>query len=166
MIETKILGANTVMFNKRVCVFSLSSSGPVHGRPGDYAWGPSGLDDIITQMLANLEDSGPPPAKEEKIAALPKIVATEEDIHLCELCCIVACVREQSECLLLLCYIVLCGGVYEIVELGNSVFFSILLGAECSVCKEQFTVGESLLKLPCTHLYHRDCVIPWLKLVS
>jgi hypothetical protein len=40
------------------------------------------------------------------------------------------------------------------------------LGDDCSVCKEQFTVGEELLKLPCTHLYHRDCVIPWLKLVS
>lgn len=95
------------------------NSGPVHSSPGDYAWGPSGLDDIITQMLANLEDSGPPPAKEEKIAEIPKIMATEEDIALCN---------------------------------------------DCSVCKEQFTVGEELLKLPCTHLYHRDCVIPWLKL--
>ncbi len=64
------------------------SSGPVHTNPGDYAWGPSGLDDIITQMLANLEDSGPPPAKEEKIAAIPKIVATEEDIALCKCVCV------------------------------------------------------------------------------
>lgn len=45
-------------------------------------------------------------------------------------------------------------------------FCSPTLGAECSVCKEQFTVGEELLKLPCSHLYHNDCVIPWLKLVG
>ena len=63
---------------------SVCSSGPVHSSPGDYAWGPSGLDDIITQMLANLEDSGPPPAKEEKIAEIPKISATAEDIALCK----------------------------------------------------------------------------------
>ena len=62
----------------------LRSSGPVHSSPGDYAWGPSGLDDIITQMLANLEDSGPPPAKEEKIKAIPKISVTAEDIVLCK----------------------------------------------------------------------------------
>ena len=70
------------------CLFASFSSGPVHGTPGDYAWGPSGLDDIITQMLANLEDSGPPPAKEEKIAELPKIVAAEEDLRTCEYMCI------------------------------------------------------------------------------
>ena len=62
----------------------MYSSGPVHGRSGDYAWGPSGLDDIITQMLANLEDSGPPPAKEEKIAELPKLIVTEEDLRQCK----------------------------------------------------------------------------------
>ena len=40
------------------------------------------------------------------------------------------------------------------------------LGALCSVCKEDFTPGEHLMKLPCKHLYHKDCVIPWLELVS
>jgi len=35
--------------------------------------------------------------------------------------------------------------------------------AECSVCKDRFTNGESVLKLPCLHLYHRACILPWLK---
>ena len=43
-------------------------------------------------MLANLEDSGPPPAKEEKIAAIPQISATAEDIALCKCACVSECV--------------------------------------------------------------------------
>ena len=56
----------------------------MHGRSGDYAWGPQGLDNIISQMLTNLEDNGPPPAEGEKIEALPTVSATEEAIKLCE----------------------------------------------------------------------------------
>ena len=84
------------MENERLLYLSLFfSSGPVHSSPGDYAWGPSGLDDIITQMLANLEDSGPPPAKEEKIAEIPKITATGEDIALCKCVCVCVCMHAR-----------------------------------------------------------------------
>jgi len=34
---------------------------------------------------------------------------------------------------------------------------------ECSVCKDQFEFHEKALRLPCGHLYHRDCILPWLK---
>lgn len=33
---------------------------------------------------------------------------------------------------------------------------------ECSICQEYFEVGNSVLKLPCRHLYHTDCVTNWL----
>lgn len=32
----------------------------------------------------------------------------------------------------------------------------------CSVCKDDYTLGEVVLQLPCAHLFHKDCVLPWL----
>ena len=56
----------------------------LHGTPGDYAWGPQGLDNIITQLLATFEDNGPPPADTKKVEELPFVQATEEDLKPCE----------------------------------------------------------------------------------
>ncbi|KAG0378150.1 hypothetical protein BGX24_004615 [Mortierella sp. AD032] len=34
---------------------------------------------------------------------------------------------------------------------------------ECSVCKDEFTKEDNLLQLPCKHMFHEDCIKPWLK---
>jgi len=34
---------------------------------------------------------------------------------------------------------------------------------ECSVCKDTFALNDNALQLPCSHLYHVDCIEPWLK---
>jgi hypothetical protein len=36
----------------------------------------------------------------------------------------------------------------------------------CSICTEDFTIGEEVRVLPCNHKYHPDCVDPWLLNVS
>jgi RNA polymerase subunit RPABC4/transcription elongation factor Spt4 len=33
----------------------------------------------------------------------------------------------------------------------------------CPICSEDFVVGTEETKLPCGHLYHRTCVMPWLE---
>eukprot|EP01004_Peranema_trichophorum_P006032 NODE_4872_length_1101_cov_42.695297_g4326_i0.p1 GENE.NODE_4872_length_1101_cov_42.695297_g4326_i0~~NODE_4872_length_1101_cov_42.695297_g4326_i0.p1 ORF type:complete len:235 (+),score=42.87 NODE_4872_length_1101_cov_42.695297_g4326_i0:106-810(+) len=31
----------------------------------------------------------------------------------------------------------------------------------CSVCKDEYELNESVLKMPCGHLFHKDCIMPW-----
>ncbi|CAI9109938.1 OLC1v1009880C1 [Oldenlandia corymbosa var. corymbosa] len=32
----------------------------------------------------------------------------------------------------------------------------------CAVCKDDIPVGLNVTKLPCSHHYHKDCILPWL----
>ncbi|BFZ01477.1 hypothetical protein BsWGS_04517 [Bradybaena similaris] len=61
----------------------------LHANPGDYAWGPGGLDTIISQLLNHLEGTGAPPAQKDKIDNLPRV--SIEQIHVdntlqCSIC--------------------------------------------------------------------------------
>jgi len=33
---------------------------------------------------------------------------------------------------------------------------------DCSVCKEEFNLNDIVRKIPCNHLFHEDCIVPWL----
>ncbi|XP_043441909.1 E3 ubiquitin-protein ligase RNF126 isoform X1 [Prionailurus bengalensis] len=96
----------------------LGPWGVLHSNPMDYAWGANGLDAIITQLLNQFENTGPPPADKEKIQALPTVPVTEEHV-------------------------------------GS--------GLECPVCKDDYGLGERVRQLPCSHLFHDGCIVPWLQ---
>lgn len=34
---------------------------------------------------------------------------------------------------------------------------------ECVICKEEMKQGRDVCKLPCTHLFHWMCILPWLR---
>ncbi|KAF5730390.1 hypothetical protein HS088_TW20G00763 [Tripterygium wilfordii] len=36
--------------------------------------------------------------------------------------------------------------------------------SQCAVCKDTFELGEEGKQIPCKHIYHKDCIIPWLEL--
>ncbi|XP_020903153.2 E3 ubiquitin-protein ligase RNF126-B isoform X2 [Exaiptasia diaphana] len=91
----------------------------LHGNPGDYVWGNNGLDSIITQLLNQLEGTGPPPAENDKIESLPTVKVTHHDVEA---------------------------------------------KVDCAVCQEPLTLDEEVKALPCRHLYHKDCIVPWLQM--
>lgn len=33
----------------------------------------------------------------------------------------------------------------------------------CPVCKEELKLRQNILKMPCKHLFHKQCLMPWLK---
>ncbi|KAK3930635.1 E3 ubiquitin-protein ligase RNF126 [Frankliniella fusca] len=50
------------------------------GNPGDYAWGREGFDAIVTQLLNQIESTGPPPLTKEKISEIPVVTITQEQV--------------------------------------------------------------------------------------
>ncbi|XP_035491016.2 E3 ubiquitin-protein ligase RNF126-like isoform X3 [Scophthalmus maximus] len=36
-------------------------------------------------------------------------------------------------------------------------------GLECPVCKDDYSVEERVRQLPCNHLFHNECIVPWLE---
>jgi hypothetical protein len=50
------------------------------GNPGDYAWGREGLDAIVTQLLNQMDGTGPPPLAKDKIKEIPIVVITQDQV--------------------------------------------------------------------------------------
>ncbi|KAG8053792.1 hypothetical protein GUJ93_ZPchr0001g29551 [Zizania palustris] len=38
--------------------------------------------------------------------------------------------------------------------------------SHCAVCKEPFDLGTEAREMPCAHIFHQDCILPWLALRS
>jgi E3 ubiquitin-protein ligase RNF115/126 len=53
----------------------------IHGDMRDYVWGANGLDQIISQLLNQLENTGPPPATTTQLENLPIVTISEADVE-------------------------------------------------------------------------------------
>ena len=66
----------------------------LHGDMRDYAWGSNGLDTIITQLLNQLENTGPPPASDDQLKNLPQVTINQQDVDKSAQCAI--CMEDFS----------------------------------------------------------------------
>lgn len=38
-----------------------------------------------------------------------------------------------------------------------------LLQKDCAVCKDDFEMSQETIELPCKHVFHDECILPWIK---
>ena len=50
---------------------------------GDYVWGRDGLDAIVTQIMNQMEGTGPPPMPEDKVKEIPGVSITQSQVGKC-----------------------------------------------------------------------------------
>lgn len=55
----------------------------MYGNPGDYAFGRAGLDAIITQLLNQMDGTGPPPMAKDRIAQIPTVMVEQRQVGQC-----------------------------------------------------------------------------------
>ena len=59
------------------------------GNPGDYVWGRGGFDAVITHLMSQLENTGPPPLTETQIQTIPTVKISQQqtqDKAQCSIC--------------------------------------------------------------------------------
>lgn len=54
----------------------------------------------------------------------------------------------------------------EVLEFNPQLFGSLGVSRECCCCMEEFGVGREIVRTPCSHYYHRDCLKEWLRLAK
>ncbi|MCL7046871.1 hypothetical protein MKW94_029224 [Papaver nudicaule] len=38
--------------------------------------------------------------------------------------------------------------------------------SECAICNQFFELGTEAREMPCKHIYHADCILPWLSKIN
>ncbi len=51
----------------------------------------------------------------------------------------------------------------QIASLTRKPFSQVEGNKECSVCQDEFDQNTQVIQLPCTHIFHENCIVTWLK---
>lgn len=80
--DFNITNFDTILQDILISVGGGGEGGPMFfmGNPGDYAWGREGLDTIVTQLLNQMDNTGPPPLEKEKIDELPEVKIEHDQV--------------------------------------------------------------------------------------
>lgn len=125
------------------------------GNPGDYAWGNEGLDSVITQMLNQMENAGPPPLDKDKIDEIPKVEVDEEQIAQKQQCPVCWENFQKSEVVRKLPCM-----VSKKQKCGRS---SVRTHHHYKLTLIQMFLSR-LFICSLQHIYHENCIVPWLNL--
>jgi predicted RNA-binding Zn-ribbon protein involved in translation (DUF1610 family) len=110
-IETSSVGNGTTVFQQGPNVFTFQSSGPLNldvmlrqmlenilgsdnlqmfvGNPSDYVHNQAEFDNILTQLLNRLDNTGPPPASASQLSSINKVNVTQDEVEhkaACPIC--------------------------------------------------------------------------------
>lgn len=55
--------------------------------------------------------------------------------------------------------------VYLYCQLSDVRFLLLEHKVQCPVCFEEFKLAEVVRKLTCNHMFHDECIVPWLERV-
>ncbi|PWY97522.1 hypothetical protein BCV70DRAFT_141635, partial [Testicularia cyperi] len=132
-----------------------AGGGGPRGQWGDYVFGQQGLDDIISQLMEQTQGSNaPPPASDEEIEKLEKFTLADKDRIM---------KAKNQDC-------PTCKE--DFLPSGDENAESNMNVSEDADPPEETAHGdatadkqqEELISMPCAHIFHLDCLVPWLKL--
>ena len=49
------------------------------------------------------------------------------------------------------------------ININSTTELSKLKAKNCTICLEDFKIKDKLIYLPCFHLFHKDCIVNWVK---
>ncbi|VDM62996.1 unnamed protein product [Angiostrongylus costaricensis] len=112
----------------------------LHGPFGDYVWGENGMDRIVTQLFNQMDGSlRTVGLTDQQINRLPIIKVDMIFFFIVYGCSFLNCsILQVSE---------------QHVEKST----------QCTTCFEDFKLGELVVELLCRHIFHPQCVVPWLQ---